>query len=122
MNRLKICYLTPIYTVDNEHKTVYCRLGCSIKNWNNIFKAFIKEGESFFYITTAAYCKGNDVFDPEKGKKIALAKAENKAEHKVISIIKRISNIMMDMNTVITRRYFDSMNNIDHNLEYINKY
>lgn len=122
MDRLKIKYLTPIYTVDDKNKTVYCKLGCSIRNWNNVFNAFIKEGESFFYIITAAYCKGNDVFDPEKGKKIALAKAENKAENKVISIIKRINNIMIDMNAVINRRYFDSMNNITHNLEYIGKY
>lgn len=122
MNRLKIKYLIPSYTVDEKKKVIYCKLGCSLKNWDKAFDAFFNEGEDFFYVTTAAYCKGNDVFDPEKGKKVALAKAENKAEYKVANIIKRISETMTSMSIVMHQRIIDSQRNIKHNLEYINKY
>lgn len=133
MNRLKIEYGTPEYVVKEKDKVVICYLPYTIRDWDlkllNIIN-FIAKYEKTIYQSMHDYvkvcvvvrCKGNDVFDVQKGKKIALAKAENKVEGHICNLIKLVSDKFIQMSTVMIKRLEDSSKNIKHNLDYIKKF
>ena len=131
MNRLKIKYGTPEYIVKEKDKVVICILPYSLDNWNEQLKDVLwRKYRNFtsnpFYnelkVKAAVHCKGEDTFDIQKGKKIALAKAENKVEHKVMSILKTAETSLVSMVLAIKQRAIDSKKNIEHNIEYIQKF
>lgn len=135
MNRLKIKYGTPKYVVKEDSKVVICYLPYSFENWDRRIKELVSstfDFENFSDIIPlyGAYakvkavvrCKDNDVFDIQKGKKIALAKAENKVEMRVLSILNTINNFFIESVFVMKQRMIDSQNNVKHNIEYISKF
>jgi hypothetical protein len=135
MDRLKIKYGTPEYVVKEDSKIVICYLPYSFENWDKRIKRLVSNSFSFedfndiipLYgdyakIKAVVRCKGNDVFDVQKGKKIALAKAENKVETRVLAILNRISYFFVESALVMKQRMIDSANNIKHNIDYISKF
>ena len=131
MNRLKIKYGTPEYVVKENDKVVICNLPYSLEGWDDILKDLLWRKYRFlvsnpFYnvikVKAAVRCKGDDVFDIQKGKKIALAKAENKIEHQVMNMLAQANTLLIDMALVIKQRAIDSKKNIEHNIEYIQKF
>jgi hypothetical protein len=66
------------FYVNEKKKTVTCKVECDLIPpylWDSPVNIYPK---SFYIIATARCCEG-DVFDVERGKRIAMAKAENKA-------------------------------------------
>lgn len=136
MNRLKIKYGTPEYVIKEDSKVVICYLPYSFGNWDTkikgmaynscIFEDFndnipLYSGD-YAKIKTVVRCKGNDTFDVQKGKKIALAKAENKVEMRVLAILNKINSALIGCVLVMRQRIIDSENNIKHNTDYIKKF
>lgn len=136
MDRLKIKYGTPEYVVKEDSKVIICYLPYSFENWNKKIKGLVYNscyfedfnGDIPLYsgdyakVKAVVRCKGNDVFDVQKGKKIALAKAENKVEMRVLSILNRINNVLIDSALALRQRMIDSADNVKHNIEYISKF
>lgn len=135
MDRLKIKYGTPEYVVKEDSKVVICYLPYSFENWDKRIKRLISCNFVFEHfddiiplygeyakVKAVVRCKGNDVFDVQKGKKIALAKAENKVEMKVLSILNAINDFFIESAFTLKQRMIDSINNIKHNIEYISKF
>ena len=131
MNRLKIKYGTPEYVIKEKDKVVVCNLPYSLETWDKTLKDLLWRKYSYlvsnpFYnaikVKVAVRCKGDDVFDIQKGKKIALAKAENKVEYKVMDMIKKAHTLLVDISAAIKQREIDSKKNIEHNIEYIQKF
>lgn len=133
MNRLKIEYGAPEYVVKEKDKVVVCYLPYTIRNWDsrlldniNILTKYeinaYKSTYDYVKVRTVVRCKGDDVFDVQKGKKIALAKAENKVEIRVVAILNRLSNFFIESALVMKQRMIDSANNIKHNTNYISKF
>lgn len=135
MNRLKIKYGTPKYVVKKDSKVVICYLPYSFVNWDRRIKHVVSSTYNFedfddivpLYgayakVKAVVRCKDNDVFDVQKGKKIALAKAENKVEMKVLSILNTINSFFIESVFVMKQRIIDSEKNVKHNIEYISKF
>jgi hypothetical protein len=135
MDRLKIKYGTPEYVVKEDSKVVICYLPYSFENWDRRIKHLVSSTYNFedfddivpLYgayakVKAVVRCKGNDVFDVQKGKKIALAKAENKVEMRVLSILSKINNFFIESAFTLKQRMIDSANNVKHNIDYISKF
>lgn len=135
MDRLKIKYGTPEYVVKEENKVVICYLHYSFENWDRRMKQLVSSTFNFedfddivpLYgayakVKAVVRCKGDDVFDIQKGKKIALAKAENKVEMRVLYILNNINNFFIESAFAVKQRMVDSVNNIKHNIDYISKF
>ena len=135
MNRLKIKYGTPEYVIKEDKKVVICYLPYSFENWDRRIKELVSSTFNFedfndiipLYgayakVKAVVRCKGNDVFDVQKGKKIALAKAENKVEMRVLSILNNINNFFIESAFTLKQRMIDSANNVKHNIGYISKF
>lgn len=135
MNRLKIKYGKPEYVIKEDSKVVICYLPYSFENWDKRIKILVSSIFNFddfddiipLYgdyakVKAVVRCKGEDVFDVQKGKKIALAKAENKVEMKVLSILNIINNFFIESVFTLKQRMIDSANNIKHNTDYISKF
>jgi hypothetical protein len=78
----------PNYYIDTDKRTVKCYLTCDIKTPNALY------GNQVLYntrISASGYakCDGKDLFDPEVGKKIALARAEEKIYFKALHMAKK---------------------------------
>ena len=75
-----------------------------------------------------ARCKGGDIFDPEKGKRIAIALAENDVYRKALSLARR-ARIIFREDKRYCQQAIDSLNRFikkgektfKHNWEYIDR-
>ena len=71
--------IEPIFYVNKAKKTVACKI--SGYAYETMLDSWLREGElttPIYKVVGIAYCNDNDEFDEERGKRIALAKAENK--------------------------------------------
>lgn len=71
---MKLSVVNTRFVVNEEKRTVACICDCRFKYI--VFGSYKNEP---FSVTAVAKCHTNDKFDEELGKKIARAKAENKA-------------------------------------------
>lgn len=82
MEKIKICFGEPEFFVNEEKKTVTCKLRGGLVMPFKMFKSMKYLGNGSFdeqkIVTATAKCCPEDAFDIDKGKRIALAKAENK--------------------------------------------
>ena len=78
----------PNYQVDEKKKSVKCHLTCKIIAPDSLHANKIMDN---VIITANGYakCDNKDVFNPETGKKIALARAESLAYHKAAVLIRQ---------------------------------
>jgi len=111
----------PQYTIDEENKTVKCYLTCDVIVPTGI------SGNQFMYNFRTfakgyAKCDNKDRFNPEIGKKIALARAESKIYWKVRTEVK---NAVRDAKQFVLAggKFISKAHRvIDHNNDYISNY
>lgn len=108
------------YFVDNFRNRVTCQIDYRLKTpW----LSYLNFGHLGGSCISVAYCHDDDVFDVEKGKKIALTKAENQAYSQVVpALIARINEQYAFLNTIadIAEDFREKAKNaIEHNKEYI---
>lgn len=68
----------PKFFINKKKGTVVCKL-VTILETPRSFDSAVQIGEQYFESVGVAKCSSDDVFDEVRGKKIALAKAENDA-------------------------------------------
>lgn len=77
--KLKMSFenVEPVFYVNKNKKTVACKIrGYAYETMVDYWCGELTSPS--FEVVGVAYCNGNDEFDEERGKRIALAKAENK--------------------------------------------
>lgn len=123
-NEIKISFSGQKFYIDQKRNEVKCVL-----NFKLLCPPFIKFiltqyglYASNWTVTSTARLKEKDIFDEIKGRKVALAKAENKAYRKVGKTLKFIQEYIKLSDWQISS-FYDKIDNVNnHNLEYINKF
>lgn len=123
-NEIKISFGGQKFYIDQKRNEVKCVL-----NFKLLCPPFVKViltqyglYVSNWTVTSTARLKEKDSFDEIKGRKVALAKAENKAYCKVGKILKFVQEYIKLSDWQISS-FCDKVDNVNaHNLEYINKF
>lgn len=111
----------PQYTIDEETKTVKCYLTCDVIVPTGL------SGNQFMYNFRTfakgyAKCDDKDRFNPEIGKKIALARAESKIYWKVRTEVKAALRDAKQFIKAGNKFVCKAHRVIDHNQDYIEKF
>jgi len=118
-NEIKLSFEEPRFYVDEENRIVKCKVFFTMLtpqtyDGNIAFPTLPRT-----CVTAKAVCCPEDPFDSVTGKKIALAKAENKAYDLALrTVAKEVDKIMtvsMILNDFINKAYHCNA----HNIEYI---
>lgn len=110
------------FYVNEKKKTVACTIvgllntPCEFHFRNDV--PFVIESERFT-ATGVAKCSDGDVFDIERGKRIALAKAENKAYRKASRHLFGLQKHLSFLSSGIDKFLSKSFNQCSHNEEFI---
>jgi hypothetical protein len=119
-NEIKIKFENPIYSINEEKGTVGC-----ILNYEILYPELLKDvfPEKAVYFTTGnAFLSENDKWDVNIGKKVSLAKAEQKAYANVMKYcVKTIKNCYKAM-CICDMFYEKGEFVINHNDNYISKF
>lgn len=111
----------PEFTVDTKNKTVKCYITCTVYVPTSLSSILYMENFQTF-AKGYAKCDGKDKFDPEVGKRIALARAESKIYWKVRTevnkVIENAKRFIEGGQKFVTKAY----RVIGHNQMYIDKY
>ena len=116
-NNVKLRFFTDTdeYIINEKKKTICCKVNSQLIGRDMYFPWVV------FTTRGIAKCKGDDVFDIEKGKKIARTKAQNKA---YMHAQKMVTNFIKDFSKKLGS-YEDFLNKLDkyivHNVDYINR-
>ena len=125
-NNIKLHFKSPTYFVDEENKVVICHLKfkTSVPTTFKLNMPWSDEGNPSFSQTVkaVAFVKENDDFNINVGKKVALAKAENKAYSYVLNYYKQAKDKLC--------RALDAYDDFEdkvwrvkaHNVEYMRKF
>jgi hypothetical protein len=107
-----------LFYVNEKKKTVTCKLRCVLYPpfaWDSPVQIPTK----CFSIVATTKCCDSDVFDAERGKRIAMAKAENKAYTQAASYLFDYLNHLLFFQTAM-RKFFDKTDHqCEHNEGYI---
>lgn len=110
------------FYVNEKKKTVACTIvgrlntPCEFSFRNNV--PFVIPSE-MFAVTGVAKCSDGDVFDVERGKRIALAKAENKAYRKASCYLFDLQKHLSFLSSGIDKFLSKSFHQCSHNDEFI---
>lgn len=110
------------FYVNEKKKTVACTIvgllntPCEFHFRDDV--PFVIESERFT-ATGVAKCSDDDVFDVERGKRIALAKAENKVYRKASCYLFRLQKHLCFLGSGIDKFLSKSFNQCSHNDEFI---
>lgn len=110
------------FYVNEKKKTVACTIvgllntPCEFHFRNDV--PFVIESERFT-ATGVAKCSDTDVFDVERGKRIALAKAENKVYRKASCYLFGLQKHLSFLSSGIDKFLSKSFNQCSHNDEFI---
>lgn len=126
-NNIKISFDTPEYIVNENAGVVICKLKFLV-NVPTVINfctrvpyhenpACVKQ-----VVKTVVFAKNNDVFDVNVGKKVALAKAENKAYSYVYELVKSTQKELASALDVIEDFRDKSQKVKKHNIEYMKKF
>ena len=106
------------FLIDENKKTVDCRMECFIKcphseygSVNLYYKPFV--------VISVAKCSGNDKFDIERGKRVALAKAENIACKRAIKLLNEDYKHLVFITDAMRNFSEKAVAQIEHNEDYI---
>lgn len=124
-SNIKITFIgEPYFTINQHEKTITCTLKAKLvtpvpvqDDEPSNFEAFIY-GASFNVIAKAK-CSKNDVFDLERGKRIAMAKAENKVYAAAKQYIRKMRKSFAAMVAALDEFDTKAVKCTAHNLEYI---
>ena len=96
-NEIKIRFEEPVYSIDEEKGTVGCILNCEIC-YPEMLEFVGFNDKPLFYTTATAKLRDGDMWDVNIGKKVSLAKAEQKAYDKTRKIcfskIKELADVI----------------------------
>lgn len=125
MERIKIHYHEPEYFINRENKTVTCKMNYDLSLPIDLLiisdTILSKDNRSHIVAKATTTCHGEDVFDIQKGMKVALAKAEINAERQVSKFMRRIQKRMDDITSIINDRIAECAINCEHNYEYLER-
>lgn len=108
------------FYVNEKKKTVTCKVECTLLvpySWDSPVNIYPKS----FYIVATARCCENDVFDVERGKRIAMAKAENKAYTQAQCYLAEQLEHLTFMSVRIRNFAEKTSHQCTHNVEYIDR-
>lgn len=108
------------FFVNKKNNTVTCVLKSHLKTPYNLY-GIIDINQPLFKTIGTAKCHYDDNFDEERGKRIALAKAENKAYDKAIKYLEEQKEELVFYTNLINHFGFKSKAHCEHNKEYIKK-
>lgn len=125
MEKIKICFGEPEFFINEEKKTVTCKLRGGLVLPFELFniRCFWMNGsfDEEKIVTATAKCCPEDTFDIDKGKRIALAKAENKITYYFSDNVAYTiySTIVSKLKTCCENFQFRSYKFAEHNYAYI---
>ena len=127
-NRIKLSETDCQYLINEEEKTVSCKMFYRLKMDNEtvgVFTYFFDEYPFNKYpcslqnVTATARLSEGDTFDVKKGMQVARAKAETKAYKRMRQIMKKLSGKLASM-IVVTNDFENRAEDIiKHNDEYL---
>ena len=120
-NNIKISYLgEPHYYVNEKKRTVTCNLlGMLVgptfnSDWDNI-----NFPSPMYNIFATAYCREEDKFDIERGKRIALSKAENNMYNTAMLEVSNVAERLDFMRNACDEFAKKAIACQSHNIDYI---
>jgi len=120
-NEIKLKFIEPEYIVDETNKIVVCKLTFFVLTPPNVDERCYPFRRMITVKSIARTCE-NDTFDINIGKKVSLAKAEQKAYAKTrkmcISKLKELSDVMAKL-IMFCDKSFDVC---DHNENYLKQF
>ncbi len=120
-NEIKIRFEEPVYSIDEEKGIVDCVLKYEIL-YPEVLEFVGFNGKPLFYTTATAKLRDGDMWDANVGKKVSLAKAEQKVYNKVkkrcVKTIRRCFKIMQICNDFGHKSDFV----INHNDKYLEQW
>ena len=122
-NRIKLSETDCQYFINEEKKTVSCKMFYRLKLDNDIVGVFTHLfGEYPCYlqnVTATAHLAEGDTFDVKKGMQVARAKAETMAYKNMRQLMKKLSGKLASM-LVVTNDFENRTEDIiKHNDEYL---
>jgi len=121
-NSFKIRFVyEPQFFVNESNKTVVCKLDAVLDN--SIMEIMSDDAliafDDHLSATATAKCSPNDVFDVDRGKRIALARAENKIYRQAHSRLQRWMKVFMRLIVKLKQSSNCFMDYSYHNDDYI---
>lgn len=113
--RIKIKFDDPEFFVNEENKTVTCKL----RGFINMPEGTYRVWEDIVNTIATAECSPEDEFNIEKGKRISLAKAESKIFKRARKSLLLLKNDLEYTRDLISGYQINSQSYIDHNEDYI---
>lgn len=123
---IKLSFDNPKYVVNEKKGIVICYLGFDVNYSNELYSLFAYKCCDrqcrHHRVKAFTVIKNTDTFDAVKGKKVALAKAENKAYLKVQNYVKMAEKDFSKILQTISNynRKVDKV--VKHNLEYLKQF
>jgi hypothetical protein len=114
----------PFFTINESEKTITCTLKANLVTPVPVQDDVPANSEAFIYgaafsVVAKAKCSKNDVFDIERGKRIAMAKAENKIYAAAEFYLRKMRKSFAMMVTAIDDFNKKAVRCAAHNLDYI---
>lgn len=114
----------PKYYINEKMRTVTCTLKAILGGPTQLFKGWIiEDGVNFpskeLTATATAYCHEDDTFDIERGKRIALSRAENELYAKALLQVSEVAERLDFMRKACNSFVKKSIKCQSHNLDYI---
>jgi len=130
--QIKISFEQPLYYVDSERNFVKCTLKGVMRIPKTVAGQYGFPEEVKVVSHTTAVCKEGDVFSPERGKKIAVARCEmktyQKCADKLVKAWRRANDVRVEfldfpahptLNNTINRFVAKAYGCVGHNKRYI---
>ena len=122
-NRIKLSEANCEYFINEEKKTVSCKMFYRLKVDSDICESLaglLDEFPTYLqYVTATTHLSKGDIFDVKKGMQVARAKAETMAYKNMRQIIKNLSSKLSRMLVVTTDFEKKADETINHNKRYI---
>lgn len=121
-NNIKLSLEEPMFYINERKRTVTCKLNgtldgpCRYEEW---MMAGISFPPMEYSTTTTAYCHENDTFDIERGKRIALSKAENELYNKAALEVSNVCEQLDFLRDACNSFFKKSLKCQAHNNDYI---
>ena len=124
-DNIKLSYYgEPMFYINEKKRTVTCKLAAFLGGpVEDGAVPFGFEGVNFppteISVSSTARCHKDDVFDVEKGKRIALSKAENELYGQASQYVSQVAEKMDFIRTACNSFFTKSVRCQAHNIDYI---
>ena len=131
-NEIKLSFTDYQYYINNAKRTVTCKVVCTLNTPYNVSRLYSELRFSNFnlnlpyldrfVVRATAHLNPSDNFDEETGIKIARAKAESIAYEKVRKHLKKLYEVLSEVNNHIAYFSNKALNVVYHNDEYLSSF